>query len=261
MTTRAAIVALAALAAAVAATPSTARAQDSERWNWRGSVARGRTLEVRGISGSIRAEPASGGTVEVTALKHGDHEDPADVRIEVVEHSEGVTICAVYPGRGNTCEPGGGRMNVRHNDVEVDFDVRVPAGVRFEGSNVNGDVEAVGLTGPAHVHTVNGSVVVETTSGEASATTVNGSVRATVRGSGGGDLEFETVNGTVTVALPAGLGADFAAETVNGGISSDFPIALQGRISPRHMRGRIGDGGRSLRVQTVNGEIRLRRLP
>jgi len=252
--TRSAAVGMAALALC-AALP--AHAQDSERWNWRGSLTRGQTLEVRNISGTIRAEPASGSSVEVTAVKHGEHEDPADVRIEVVEGSDGITICAVYPGRGNTCEPGGGHMNVRHNDVQVDFEVRVPRGVRFEGSNVNGSVDAIGLEGPAHVHTVNGNVTLETTAGEASATTVNGSVSATVRGSGGGDLEFSTTNGSVRVALPAGLGAEITAETVNGGVSSDFPISLRGRISPRHMSGTIGSGGRRIRLHTVNGEIRL----
>ena len=36
------------------------RADQTERWDWRGAVAAGKTLEIRGISGSIRAEPAAG---------------------------------------------------------------------------------------------------------------------------------------------------------------------------------------------------------
>ena len=66
-----------------------------------------------------------------------------------MRHADGVTICAVYPnvdGRApNTCEPGGGQMNVRDNDVSVNFTVRVPAGVRFSGNTVNGKVEAHNL--------------------------------------------------------------------------------------------------------------------
>ena len=68
--------------------------------------------------------------------QEGPQERPAEVKIEVVEHAGGVTICAVYPSSGapNECKPGkGGRMNVRDNDVNVEFKVSVPAGVRFVG--------------------------------------------------------------------------------------------------------------------------------
>lgn len=252
--------ALALLAAAPAARAQAA-AQDANHWSWHGTVAQGKTLEIRGVNGTIRAEAGTGSEVEVTAEKHGHDDDPATVRIEVVPGDDGVTICAVYPGRDNTCRPGGGHMSVHDNDVEVRFVARVPAGVRFHGANVNGGVEAVGLTAPVELGTVNGGVTLETSSGEASAETVNGGIRATVRGAGTGRLSFETVNGSIDVGLAGGLSADFNAETVNGSIDSDFPITLTGRINPRHLEGRIGQGGRALRLHTVNGGIRLRRLP
>lgn len=243
-----------------AAAPAAAQTQ-GDRWEWRGALAAGKTLEVRGINGTIRAEAATDRQAFVTAEKTARRDDPADVRIEVVEHAGGVTICAVYPGSGNRCAPGGGRMNVRNNDVEVDFVVRVPAGVLFAGDNVNGSVEATGLSAGVDIATVLGGVTLETSGGDASAETVNGNIRATVRGIGTGALRFETVNGSITVALSQGIGAAFEAETVNGGITSDFPITLSGRINPRHMRGQIGQGGRDLRLETVNGSIRLRSLP
>jgi DUF4097 and DUF4098 domain-containing protein YvlB len=49
------------------------------------------------------------------------------------------------------------------------------------------------------------------------------------------------------------------ASTVNGGISTDFPLTVQGRFGPKRLNGRIGDGGRTLSLTTVNGEIELRR--
>lgn len=247
-----------------AATPHTGGAarQDQDRWTWRGRVAAGKVLEIRGVNGSVTAERASGNEIEVIADKHGRRDDPADVTIEVVESDGGVTICAVYPGRRNRCQPGGGNMSVNNNDVQVDFRVRVPAGVAFEGYTVNGDVEAMGLTGPATVETVNGSARVETESGEARARTVNGSIVATVRSlEGRGSLSFHTVNGGITLTLPNGLNAELEAETVNGSITTDFPVQVMGRMTPRRMNGRIGTGGRLLRLETVNGSIRLRRLP
>lgn len=242
------------------ATASAGGTRQGQEWSWSGRVAAGRTLEVRGVNGVISAQAASGDRVEVRASKHGRRQDPDDVRIEVLEHDGGVTICAVYPGRNNRCERGGGHMNVRDNDVEVDFTVRVPRGVRFEGNTVNGDVEAMSLDGPVELNTVNGGVRLETASGDAEAHTVNGSIMATVRAVGDQALRFETVNGGITLALPGSLDADLDAETVNGSIDSDFPIQVQGRMNPRELHGRIGSGGRSLQLETVNGSIRLRRL-
>ncbi len=250
--------------AGVAAAAPRAPQQDRDRWTWSGRLPSGRTLEIRGINGSISAEPARGDQIEVVAMKHARRSDPDDVRIDVVEHDEGVTICAVYPGsrgRSNTCERGGGRSNTRNNDVEVEFTVRVPRGIAFQGHNVNGDVDASGLDGPVTLGTVNGGVRLETTSGDAEANTVNGSITAIIRAVGTRPLRFRTVNGGINLSLPAGINADLDVQTVNGSINTDFPVAVIGRMSPRRLTGRIGQGGRTLDLATVNGSIRLRSLP
>ena len=233
--------------------------QQGGQWSWHGRLASGKTLEIRGVNGSIIAEPAGGDEVVVTADKHGRRSDPDEVRIEVVQDSDGVTICAVYPGRSNRCGPDDDyHMSTHDNDVEVRFHAQVPQGVRFVGGNVNGDVEANNLAGPVRARTVNGGVRIETSAGDASATTVNGGVTAVVRGQGQGPLRFKTVNGSVTVSLPKALDADLEAQTVNGSIEPQFPITVMGRLNPRHLSGRIGQGGRNLTLETVNGSIHIR---
>jgi hypothetical protein len=72
----------------------------AENWEWQGAVDRGDAIEIKGINGAIKATGTSGGQVTVSAVKKGKDDDPADVRIEVVEHTGGVTICAVYPDAG-----------------------------------------------------------------------------------------------------------------------------------------------------------------
>jgi hypothetical protein len=51
-----------------------------------------------------------------------------------------------------------------------------------------------------------------------------------------------------------------SASTVNGALSSDWPMTVRGRFGPRRMNGKIGAGGRELALQTVNGDIELRRF-
>ncbi len=241
-----------------------AQVAQQDDFTWRGQVAQGRTVMIAGVNGEVRASAASGNQVEVRAVKReGRRGSPADVRIEVVEHGDGVTICAVYPSRrdrDNECRAdGGGGRDIRDNDTKVEFTVHVPAGVHFAGQTVNGDVSITGIRGNARATTVNGDVDLAA-SGHAEARTVNGSVHA-VMGSAvwQNDLEFATVNGTITVELPADVRADVRAATVNGSIETDFPLTVEGRWGPRSMRGTIGGGGPELNLETVNGSIRLKR--
>jgi hypothetical protein len=244
----------------------TGAAQAQDNFEWKGRLARGKTLEIRGVNGDVLASAAAGEEASVVAVKQeGRRGDPADVRIEVVEHADGVTICAVYPpgrrGRENECQPGGSRNETRDNDTEVEFTVRVPAGVRFIGATVNGDVRARSLQSDAEVSTVNGGVDLATT-GRAEASTVNGSIDAVMGvASWSGHLDFHTVNGGITLELPAGVKAEVEAETVNGQISTDFPLTVSGRFGPRRVNGTIGGGGPPLSLRTVNGSIRLRKTP
>ncbi len=172
----------------------------AEPFRWQGKVAPGGAIEIKGVNGGIEARTASGNEVEVVATKCGKRSDPAAVRIEVVEHAGGATVCAVYPSRGflpNQCRPGsGGRMSVNDNDVQVDFEVKVPAGVRFFGRTVNGGIDTDSLPGDAEAYTVNGGIEI---------------VAA-------GHARAETVNGGIVVELPADAGAEVKAQTVNGSI-------------------------------------------
>ena len=129
----------------------------------------------------------------------------------------------------------------------------------LSANSVNGDVTATSLASEAIIHTVNGEIEVST-SATVKANTVNGSIVAEMGSADwDGELEFETVNGDIEVAVGTGLNAEVHAATVNGGISTDFPLTVQGRFGPKRLTGTIGDGGRTLRLSTVNGDIELTR--
>ncbi len=243
--------------------PASAAGQDDFRW--KGRVASGKTVEIKGVNGGITAMAATSGEVEVTARKRARDSDPEEVKIEVIEHDGGVTVCAVYPTprrarRENRCETGDDwSSNTDDNDVVVDFTVRIPAGLHLGAHTVNGDVEALGLGGNVDAGTVNGGVEVSTT-GWVEASTVNGSIRATMgRADWPGELEFQTVNGGITLQLPTILNTEVRAQTVNGDLASDYPLTVSGRWGPRQLKGTIGSGGRELNLSTVNGGIKLRK--
>ena len=228
---------------------------------WHGTVRTGQTVEIKGVNGDIIVERAAGEEIEVRAEKRARRSDVDAVRIEVIEHAGGVTVCAVYPssrGRENTCEPGSGRRNsIRNNDVRVTFYVSVPENVSFLGSTVNGDVEVHDLASDVGARSVNGDIEISTT-GFAEASTVNGSIEVAMeRYNVEAGLSFSTVNGSISLDLPDDVNADLDARWVNGRLETDLPFERIGRVSRHSARGVLGDGGPELNVKTVNGSIHV----
>ena len=219
-------------------------------FHWTGRVAAGQMVEVRGINGSIHAQPSSGESVDVIAYKSGRAYDPAAIGVKVVEYEGGVRIVAL-PGEA------AGDSGIPSGDVNVDFTVSVPSGVRFIGRTVNGLVEATSLDADAEAHTVNGNVVLSTT-GSAQGETVNGSIKASL-GKISSPLKFSTVNGEISVEMPHTASAKIHAKTMNGPIRSDFPLTMHGAFPASRADGVIGCGGPELKIATVNGSISLRR--
>jgi hypothetical protein len=236
-------------------------AAGSDAFHWRGKVPAGQLVEIRGVNGSIHAEPSSGRDVEVVAYKTGQVYDSGGIEVQVVEYNGGVTICAMYPtadGRPAQCLPGASSpSNSISNDVNVDFTVRLPKGVRFVGRTVNGQVEAKSLEADTEGHTVNGNVRLST-AGAATGETVNGSIVASV-GKINSASRFSTVNGGITLEMPPCAAAEVHAGTKNGHIHTDFPLAMHDEYAGRHADGAIGHGGPDLTIVTVNGTINLRR--
>ena len=230
--------------------------------DWSAEMQPGQTLEIRGVNGSILAQAAPGSTARVTADKDSDDSPVSSVTFEVVTHAGGVTICAMYPDVSgeppNECQPGGGQMTVRDNDVTVEFDVQVPAGVRLIEWTVNGDVRAADVQSEVVATTVNGNASI-VTSEVARALTVNGNVEVTIGDAAPAqNLDFTTVNGSVTLRVPEDIDADVTATTVNGTMNSDFLLA---NPVPGRWTGTLGAGGSELLMTTVNGNLELRSVP
>jgi hypothetical protein len=257
-TTRLSIKAAGLFLAVSLAVPAVAAAQQGERFEWQGRLSPGQSLTIKGINGKIDASGAPGDTIEIVALKHGRRDNPASVRVEVVERGDGLLVCAIYPSSDGTPNECGGRMNVQNNDVQVDFTVRVPAGLVFRPTTVNGAITARGIDGAVYATTVNGAIDFSAT-GRGVAKTVNGSITAAVGEMGTEAVEFSTVNGSITLGLPDHANVTVDGSTVNGAIHSDFPLTVEGRWGPRRAKGQIGAGGPTLRLKTVNGEITIRR--
>jgi Putative adhesin len=244
---------------------STAWGQDNGReFHWSGKLAADKLVEIKNVNGDIDAEGSSTDEVQVTAEKSGPNAE--QVKIEVVPSSEGVTICTMYAGGifgGSTgpCESGKGwHTNIHGDRTKVHFIVHMPKNLRFAGTSVNGSVIAEDMGREVRADTVNGSIRVSTAAW-AQADTVNGSIKARMGAADWtGTLKLDSVNGSIDLEMPDDLNADVKFSSVNGQMRSDFPLTITGNIGPGHSaHGKIGNGGRELVIDTVNGNVELRK--
>ena len=258
-------VTLAALLLAPAALAAQER-QSSRDFTLSERVPDDRWIRVRNLNGSVRVSATSGDKVEVVGTKSWRRGDPKDVRIETRKSSDGsILICAMWTEDAHCSESSyeshsDGWRRDRNNDVSVDFEVRVPKGVKVGMWTVNGGVSVDGATNEVLAGTVNGGVDAASSGGPVQASTVNGSVHATMGAfDGSQDLNFSTVNGTVVAEFTGEINADIDLTTVNGSFKTDWPVTITGRIDPKHLRATLGKGGRRIRLSTVNGNVELRR--
>ena len=108
--------------------------------------------------------------------------------------------------------------------------------------------------GLVHLNTSNGRVDLETGSG-GSARTSNGDIFTTVSQADITALSLDTSNGDVIVYLPEDAGFLLELTTSNGEIDLE---QLGFGISGREFSGPINGGGPLIRVQTSNGDIKIR---
>jgi DUF4097 and DUF4098 domain-containing protein YvlB len=239
---------------------TSAQTQSGDEWRWSGKLNPDQLLQIKNVNGAIEADGIAGDTIEVVAYKSGDDKD--QVHVELVNSGEGVTICAVYPGHGNTCSAGDNyRQEVHDVHAKVDFTVKIPRNLRFDARTVNGKVRADELGRFVRATTVNGSVDVSTDAW-AQATSVNGGLKVRMgQADWNGNLKINTVNGSIDLEVPANASTDVKFSSVNGSLTSDLPLTVSqqsGRWGPKSLEGRIGSGGRELTVSTVNGSLHIR---
>jgi hypothetical protein len=259
--------ALAALCLSVVST--LALAQDFQR-SYR--VGAGGRVSVRNVSGDVIVKGYEGDTVTVLGYKEGRDRDL--LQVEDLSGEGRVDVRVRYPERCNC-------------DASVRFEVRVPRSLSLEYdafSSVSGDVAVDGATGSITAKSVSGGVRVENVSGRVEAKSVSGGVEVrqaagTVSAkstSGGVDvevvqlpaeggaqrMEFASVSGNVNVRLPSNLGAEVEMSTLSGALETEFPIQIEKREHGpgRSARGRVGDGARGLKLSSVSGDVRLRRM-
>jgi hypothetical protein len=250
-------------------------------------------LRLTTFDGAIEIRSGDGKTVVVEIEKRGQTQDAIDqlkietkqdgdrIEIEVKKPSHEVVFFGVgrlsptaklivtMPRDGNVvAKSGDGSIRIEH--------VRG----RLELKTGDGSIRAIDIGGQLTLATGDGSVSLDDVSGDLDVETGDGSVNvagklATVKlHTGDGSITFRAAPGTsmkddwsittgdggVGLYLPSDFGAELDAHTGDGSIRNDLQLSGEGDRDKerRTLRGKLGAGGKTLRIRTGDGSIRLK---
>ncbi len=175
-------------------------------------------------------------------------------------------------GKGNRIE-----VDANSNRFITNLAIVVPRNINLIlDSYRDGELNVTGVCGEMRVRSQNNDIKLTHVSGSARVWSYNGNLSASFdQVAPAQSLSFETYNGHVAVSLPGDIKATVKFRTGKGKVYSDFAIKLRDAAfqttatesggfeikSDEFVAGVINDGGLEVRLETENGDIRLRRSP
>jgi putative adhesin len=265
-------------------------ARDEKRFTITGTP----DLRLKTFDGAIEIRSGEAKTVVVEIEKRGPTRDAIDqlkvetkqdgdrIEIEVKKPSHEIVFFGVgrmsptaklivtMPRDGNVfARSGDGSIRIEHVRGRLDF------------KTGDGSIRATDISGQLTLATADGSVSLDDVAGDLDVDTGDGSVTvagklATVKlHTGDGSITFRAAPGTamkddwsmttgdggVAVYLPSDFGAELDAHTGDGSIRSELGLTTtdgDGDKERRTLRGKLGAGGKTLRIRTGDGSIRLK---
>jgi Putative adhesin len=250
-------------------------------------------LHLTTFDGSIEIRSGEGKGVLVEIEKRGPTKEAIDqlrvetrqdgdrIEIEVKRPAHEVVFFGVghlsptarlivtMPRDGNVvAKSGDGSIRIEHVHGRLDL------------KTSDGSIRATDIAGQLTLVTGDGSVTLDDVGGDLDVDTSDGSVSVAGKPAGlklhtgDGSITFRAAPGTsmkddwsittgdggVSVYLPSDFGAEVDAHTGDGSIRSELGIATDdgGEQARRTLKGKLGSGGKLLRIRTGDGSIRLK---
>lgn len=243
-----------------ASAPSDAEWCDESGWSDdREHVCEIRELTATGSSLAITDNP--NGSIAVTGGNRQDIRIRARVRTSANTEADARAIAgevrvSVSNGRIETDGP----RRDRDRSWSVSYRVDVPTRTNLELGSSNGSITVASVDGDISASTSNGSLRLTDLAGDVEGRSSNGSVQVMLSGDrwDGAGLDVRTSNGSASIDIPESYNARLVGGTRNGSMRVDFPITVNGRIN-RNFDTTLGSGGATIRVETSNGSVRIRR--
>jgi hypothetical protein len=195
----------------------------------------GGSIETKGSTGKVDVETA-GGSIRVDSGQ--------DIRAS----TSGGSIRIGRASGGVTATTAGGSIHV--DDVSGSVTAKTSGGSIRIGK----------AEGKLHAETAGGGIHIDQAGGTITALTSAGSVQARFTKDLEENSRIETSGGSVTITVPSSFNAELDAEASGGRVSTDLPVTVSGNQEHGRLKGKVGNGGKTLKVRTSAGNIQLRKL-
>jgi putative adhesin len=126
-----------------------------------------------------------------------------------------------------------------------------------EITTTNAKVSCSCTCGKLFARSSNGKIEIEQHRGSVDASTSNGLIRASLDDVGEGGVQLATSNGRIVLDLPEHVDADVDIRVDNGVIRNDRELCPKGRETNGRVAGRLGLGGKLIKLRTSNGSVSL----
>ena len=241
-----------------------------------------RSLEIDNVFGPIEVEGTTGDTIQVVATKTIKAESDnamaqaqKEVTLDITQDQNAVRLYVNGPFRCNQrCDCNSSCVHIHDPQyiVVYAFKVKVPQRIRLKLETVNnGFIKVRGVRGDFNVSNVNGRIDMDEVGGSGRAVTVNGRVRVSFAENPKENSVFKTINGNVDLYFAPSLAATFRFKTMQGNVYTDFPMTAApaapataerrgGRFiyrADRYTAGKIGAGGPEIKMENLNGDLRI----
>jgi DUF4097 and DUF4098 domain-containing protein YvlB len=148
------------------------------------------------------------------------------------------------------------RKGFDSGNAYVELEIVVPANSSVRVDTGAGEVDVRGVTGGIDIHSGAGQVDVRDASGRVQVDVGAGQIL--YNGTPQGDCRFQTGVGEVVLRLPENPDVRVDVGTGIGAVDVNFDV--DGSVSPRSVKGVIGDGSQgSIFAHTGAGSVRLER--
>lgn len=156
----------------------------------------------------------------------------------------------------------------------IEFEIDVPGDQDLRVETGNGAIRVADIEAPVDLEVGNGGIAIEAHVGPVRAHSGNGGIRASGRlpevdlETGNGSIEadikgpqvsgrMQVGNGGIDVIMEPSCSTIVDARVGNGRVRCTLPLQ-EATVDGKYVRGRLGAGGRELRLETGNGGVTVR---
>ncbi len=192
-------------------------------------------IHVSDISGSVKAD-TSGGGLKFTRIDGQLHGNTSGGGITVTDSRGELRVDT--SGGGITVSGGGGSL---------------------VADTAGGGISVKTFSGSAKVETSGGGITIDDVTGEIDGSTSGGTINARIVSPLNDSIRLETSGGGINLKTLAAAKFHLDARTSGGSVSSDLPVVFEGKKERDQLVGDVNGGGKTVKLRSSGGGIRVRK--